>query len=55
MSKLSSRLLAAIVVNLAVIFSGEFQSCEDIPAGKINAQLRSTVSQLEKVVAERLA
>ena len=26
---------------------------EDIPAGKINAQLRATVSQLESVVAER--
>jgi hypothetical protein len=26
---------------------------EDIPAGKINAQLRSTVSQLQSVVAER--
>jgi hypothetical protein len=28
---------------------------EDIPAGKIKAQLRATVSQLEAVVSERLA
>ena len=28
---------------------------EDIPVGKINAQLRSTVTQLETVVAERLS
>ena len=28
---------------------------EDIPVQKINAQLRATVSQLETVVAERLA